>query len=129
VDPDELHQGLDPKVGERHDAVFSGTVDLAATQGPPRSDPQKSQDFRPRGVLEEADAPILQEPTIASECTAPQPGRAHGELGHLLKHVDLKLVDQGPAQRPPTSRRPSALLPLIDRSISNSASSRQPHQK
>jgi hypothetical protein len=30
VDPDELHQGLDPKVGERHDAVFSDTVDPEA---------------------------------------------------------------------------------------------------
>ena len=27
VDPDELHQGLDSKVGERHDAVFFDAID------------------------------------------------------------------------------------------------------
>ena len=31
----------------------------------------------------------------------PWPDRAHGQLGELFAHIDLKVLDQGPAQRLP----------------------------
>ena len=86
---------------------------MAAARCPPRSDPQNSHDFLPRamplqpsfgGIVREADAPIFEEQgegRPALENVIDRLGQivTAGELGELRAHIDMKIVDQWPAQR------------------------------
>src|SRR4051794_1635882 len=76
---------------------------MAAARRPPRSEPQNNQDFRPlvrRHCWTDIPAyqrnahPALQD--IVERLGEVMPT---GEFGELFSHVDLKIVDRGPARR------------------------------
>src|SRR2546430_1437105 len=108
---------------------------MAAARCPPRSDPQNSHDLLPRAIPRSPRSAALLERHARPEQGEARPSLQDvverfgqvmptRELGNLLAHVGVKILDQRPAHFCQTARRSSAFLPLIDRSISNSASIR-----
>src|SRR5450631_2817451 len=101
-----------------------------AARCPPRSEPQKSHDFRPRAMpLSPLSAALLERQTRPSfkeqgEARPPLQDVVEcfgqvvptGELGDLLAHVGVKILDQWPAQRSPDDQTFLGAL-AIDRSL------------
>lgn len=112
--------------------IFAVTMRLyiAAARRPPRSDPQNSQDFRPRAMPRKPrSAALLERHTRSSSRNSVKLAHRFSDVverlgqvvtarqfGELFAHVDLKVLDQRPAQRLPHLK---TLLgsPSIDRAL------------